>query len=44
LILDLGPGDFISIPPGVAHTFDNVHNGDGLVRAVNVMTPGDSSP
>ncbi len=28
-ILDLGPGDFLSIPPGVAHTFDNLHNGDG---------------
>jgi len=38
-VLDLGPGDFISIPPGVAHTFDNVHNGDDLVRTVNVMTP-----
>lgn len=25
-ILDLRPGDFLSIPPGVAHTFDNLHN------------------
>ena len=43
-ILDLGPGDFISIPHGVAHTFDNVHNGDEIVRAVNVMTPGGLFP
>ena len=39
-ILDLGPGDFLSVPPGVAHTFDNLHNGDELVRTINVMTPG----
>ena len=43
-VLDLGPGDFISIPPGVAHTFDNLHNGDDPVRAVNVMTPGGLFP
>ncbi len=39
-IFDLGPGEFLSIPPGMAHTFDNLHNGDELVRTVNVMTPG----
>ena len=39
-VLDLGAGDFLSIPPGVAHTLDNLHNGDDLVRAINVMTPG----
>ncbi|HML00149.1 MAG TPA: cupin domain-containing protein [Acidimicrobiales bacterium] len=39
-ILDLAPGEFISIPPRMPHTFDNVHNGDEPVRAVNVMTPG----
>jgi mannose-6-phosphate isomerase-like protein (cupin superfamily) len=43
-ILDLGPGDFISIPPGVAHTFDNLHNGDDIVRTINVMTPGGLFP
>jgi mannose-6-phosphate isomerase-like protein (cupin superfamily) len=43
-ILDLGPGDFLSIPPGVAHTFDNLHNGEDLVRAINVMTPGGLFP
>jgi mannose-6-phosphate isomerase-like protein (cupin superfamily) len=39
-VFDIGPGDFVSIPPRVAHTFDNLHNGDAAVRAVNVMTPG----
>src|SRR5580692_5880882 len=39
-IFDLGPGEFLSIPPGVAHTFDNLHNGEDLVRTINVMTPG----
>ncbi len=43
-VLDVGPGDFVSIPPGVAHTFDNLHNGDDLVRAINVMTPGGLFP
>ena len=43
-VLDVGPGDFLSIPPGVAHTFDNLHNGDDLVRAINVMTPGGLFP
>jgi len=42
-ILDLGPGEFISIPPRMPHTFDNVRNGDEPVRAVNVMTPEGSS-
>jgi hypothetical protein len=28
----------------VARTFDNVHNGDDLVRTVNVMTPGGLFP
>jgi quercetin dioxygenase-like cupin family protein len=39
-VLDLGPGDFLSIPPGMTHTFDNLHNGDDLVRVINLMTPG----
>jgi quercetin dioxygenase-like cupin family protein len=43
-VLDVGPGEFISIPPGMAHTFDNVHNGDDVVRTVNVMTPGGLFP
>ena len=43
-VIDLGPGDFLSIPPGVAHTFDNVRNGDEIVRTINVMTPGGLFP
>jgi mannose-6-phosphate isomerase-like protein (cupin superfamily) len=43
-ILDLGPGDFVTIPPGVAHTFDNIRNGDDPIRVVNVMTPGGLFP
>lgn len=39
-IQDLYPGDFVTIPPGVAHTFDNVREPEGVVRAINVMTPG----
>jgi mannose-6-phosphate isomerase-like protein (cupin superfamily) len=39
-VFDIGPGDFLCVPPGVAHTFDNLHNGDEPVRAINVMTPG----
>ncbi len=38
-VFDIGPGDFLSIPPGVAHTFDNLHNGDKPVRSINLMTP-----
>ncbi len=36
--LDLRPGDLISIPPE-RRTFENVHNGDDLVRTVDVLTP-----
>jgi quercetin dioxygenase-like cupin family protein len=39
-IIDLEPGDFLNIPPGVAHTFDNVRNGQDVVLTINVMTPG----
>lgn len=35
----LGPGDFISIPPGVAHTFDNIREDQPPVRVINLMTP-----
>ena len=28
------------VPPGTPHTFDNLHNGDRAVRALNLMTPG----
>ena len=39
-IFDIGPGDFLTVPPLVPHTFDNIHNGDQPVRAINLMTPG----
>ncbi len=39
-IFDIGPGDFLSIPPGVAHTFDNLRSGYQPVDAINVLTPG----
>lgn len=39
-IFELGPGDFVTVPPGVPHTFDNLHADGPPVRAINLMTPG----
>lgn len=39
-VLDLMPGDFASVPPGIAHTFDNVRKDQAPVRVRNLMTPG----
>ncbi|WP_232667120.1 cupin domain-containing protein [Pseudonocardia sp. TRM90224] len=39
-VLEIGPGDFATVPPGVAHTFDNLDAAQGPVRVVNIMTPG----
>ena len=39
-VFDLGPGDFISIPPGVPHTFDNVRKDQTPVKVCNMMNPG----
>jgi mannose-6-phosphate isomerase-like protein (cupin superfamily) len=39
-VFDLGPGDFISIPPKTPHTFDNTKPGQPPVRVINLMTPG----
>ena len=39
-IIDVGPGDFVTVPPGVPHTFDNVRADQPAVRAINIMTPG----
>lgn len=36
----LGPGDFVTVPPGVPHTFNNSDASQGPVRAINIMTPG----
>jgi quercetin dioxygenase-like cupin family protein len=38
-IIELRQGDFISIPPGVPHTFDNLDKNQ-RVRAINLITPG----
>ncbi|GAA5162521.1 hypothetical protein GCM10023321_48230 [Pseudonocardia eucalypti] len=39
-VVELGPGDFATVPPGVPHTFDNLDATQGAVRVVNLMTPG----
>lgn len=39
-ILYLSPGDFGSVPPGVAHTFDNTDETQGAVKVINLVTPG----
>jgi hypothetical protein len=36
---DLGPGDFVSVPPGVPHTFDNIIEDQPPAEALNIMTP-----
>ena len=38
-IVELGPGDFGTAPPGVPHSFTNAH-ADRTCRAINLMTPG----
>ena len=39
-VVDLGPGDFATVPPGVRHTFDNIRKDQPSVRVCNLMTPG----
>jgi len=38
-VVEVSPGEFVTAPPGVAHTFTNARP-DQSVRVVNVMTPG----
>ena len=38
-VVELGPGDFCSIPPGVPHTFDNIRKDQPPVKVINLMTP-----
>jgi mannose-6-phosphate isomerase-like protein (cupin superfamily) len=38
-VVELGPGDFATAPPGVPHSFTNTQ-GNHTCRAVNLMTPG----
>ena len=39
-VIELGPGDFMSIPPRTPHTFDNTKPDQPPVRVINLMTPG----
>ena len=39
-VVELGPGDFCSVPPGVPHTFDNIRKDQPPVKVINLMTPG----
>ena len=39
-VLELGPGDFVSAPPGVPHTFDNTRKDQPPVKVCNILTPG----
>ena len=38
-IVELGPGDFATAPPGVPHSFTNAHE-LGECRMMNLLTPG----
>jgi mannose-6-phosphate isomerase-like protein (cupin superfamily) len=38
-VVELGPGDFCSVPPGVPHTFDNIRKDQPPVKVINLMTP-----
>ncbi len=38
-IVELGPGDFGTAPPGIPHSFTNAH-ADRPCRVINLMTPG----
>ena len=39
-VVELGPGDFATAPPGVAHSFTNAHADQRVCRSVNLLTPG----
>ena len=39
-IVELGPGDFGTAPPGVPHSFTNTRADQGPCRTINLMTPG----
>lgn len=39
-VVELGPGDFATAPPGVPHSLTNALAGQSACRAVNLMTPG----
>lgn len=39
-VVELGPGDFATAPPGVPHSFTNAHADQNSCRTVNLLTPG----
>ena len=39
-VVELGPGDFATAPPGVPHSLTNAHPEQSACRAVNLLTPG----
>ena len=39
-VVELGPGDFATAPPGVPHSLTNAHASQTACRAVNLLTPG----
>jgi mannose-6-phosphate isomerase-like protein (cupin superfamily) len=39
-VVELGPGDFGSAPPGVPHSFTNANADQPVCRVANLMTPG----
>jgi quercetin dioxygenase-like cupin family protein len=39
-LVELMPGDFAAVPPGVPHTFDNLREDKPKVKVLNFMTPG----
>jgi quercetin dioxygenase-like cupin family protein len=39
-VVELGPGDFGTAPPGVPHTLTNAHADQSACRLVNLLTPG----
>jgi len=38
--LEMRPGDYASVPPGVPHAFDNTRKDQPVVKVLNIMTPG----
>jgi mannose-6-phosphate isomerase-like protein (cupin superfamily) len=38
-VVELGPGDFCTVPPGVPHTFDNIGKDQPPVKVINLMAP-----
>lgn len=41
-VVELSPGDFCTVPPGVPHTFDNIRKDQPPVKVINLMTPQDT--